>query len=219
MLPLVALLAVFVLGGETAGARSRGSSCGSAPSSSSSRGALTRAGPGPATIGPMRLSRHPHVEVDPRRPRPPPTRSGPSRRPSARPSTERSLAFLAQANGGKLDYIFELPTDTGPFPLCFYTLYSTRLPFPGRAPAGLVLHELELERRLKVLRPGLLPIAADGGTSVLYVDLAPERRGRVVAYVEGLPGWDGTPEGSFVDVAPDLDAFLSGALPEYRRRA
>jgi len=119
------------------------------------------------------------------------------------------LDFLRAANGGRLDYTFELPTGAGPFPLCFYTLYSTRLPAPGRPPAGLVLHELEIERRLKGLRAGLLPIAGDGGTSVLYVDLAPESYGRVVAYVEGLPGWDGTPEGSFVDLAPGLPSYLS----------
>ena len=120
------------------------------------------------------------------------------------------VEFLAVANGGKLDYTFELPTEAGPFPLCFYSLYSTRRPFPGRAPGGLILHELEMERRLKGLREGLLPIACDGGTSVLYVDLAPERRGRVVAYVEGLPAWDGTLEGCFVEVAPSLPRFLSG---------
>jgi hypothetical protein len=120
------------------------------------------------------------------------------------------LDFLAVANGGKLDYTFELPTEAGPFPLCFYALYSTRRPLPGRAPGGLILHELELERRLKGLRPGLLPVAGDGGTSVLYVDLSPERYGCVVAYVEGLPGWDGTPEGCYVDVAPGLSAFLAG---------
>ncbi len=119
------------------------------------------------------------------------------------------LAFLAGANGGKLDYTFEHPTEAGPFPLCFYSLYSTRYPFPGRSPGGLILHELEVERRLKGLRPGLLPIAADGGTSVLYVDLAPERRGRIVAYVEGLPGWDGTPEGCYVDLAPSLGEYLA----------
>lgn len=119
------------------------------------------------------------------------------------------LDFLSAANGGKLDYTFELATEAGPFPLCFYSLYSTRRPSPGRAPAGLVLHELELERRLKGLRPGLLPIAGDGGTSVLYVDLAPGRYGRVVAWVDGLPGWDGTPEGCQVELAPSLPSFLS----------
>ena len=67
-----------------------------------------------------------------------------------------------------------------------------------------------MERRLKDLRPGLLPIAGDGGTSVLYVDLAPERYGRVVAYVEGLPGWDGTTEGCFVEVARDLAEYAAG---------
>ncbi|MFN7990508.1 MAG: SMI1/KNR4 family protein [Thermoanaerobaculia bacterium] len=157
----------------------------------------------------MSTARYLHLEVD--APKAPPTEEELSAIEEAvgAPLPEELLEFLAVANGGKLDYVFELATEAGPFPLCFYTLYSTRRPFPGRAPAGLVLHELETERRLKDLRPGLLPIAGDGGTSVLYVDLAPERRGRVVGYVEGLPGWDGTPEGSFVDLAPDLPSFLA----------
>ena len=114
------------------------------------------------------------------------------------------------ANGGKLDYTFELPTKSGSFPLCFYSLYATRFPLPGRPAAGLILHELEVERRLKGLPAGLLPIAGGGGTSVLYVDLTPERRGQVVAWVEGLPGWDGTPEGCFVQIAPSLSSFVAG---------
>lgn len=157
----------------------------------------------------MKLHRYPHLEVD--APKAPPTEEELSAIESAVGAKlpPDLLELLAGANGGKLDYVFELPTEARPFPLCFYSLYSTRLPYPGRSPAGLILHELEMERRLKDLRPGLLPIGADGGTSVLYVDLAPERHGRVVAYVEGLPGWDGTPEGCFVDLAPSLDDFLS----------
>lgn len=126
------------------------------------------------------------------------------------PLPEELREWLAALNGGRLDYVFELATEAGPFPLCFYTLYSTRRPSPARAAAGLVLHELGMERRLKDLRPGLLPIAGDGGTSVLYVDLAPPGTGQVVAYVEGLPGWDGTPEGCFVPVAPSLSAYAAG---------
>ncbi|MBK9089532.1 MAG: SMI1/KNR4 family protein [Holophagales bacterium] len=157
----------------------------------------------------MRLDRFPHLEVD--APRSPPTDEEIAAIETAvgEKLPADLLDFLAAANGGKLDYTFELPTEFRPFPLCFYSLYSTRLPHQGRAPGGLILHELEVERRLKDLRPGLLPIAADGGTSVLYVDLAPERYGRIVAYVEGLPGWDGTPEGSFVDLAPSLDEYLA----------
>ena len=157
----------------------------------------------------MRLSRHPHVEVD--SPKAPPTAEEVAAIEAAAgtPLPAELLDFLSEANGGKLDYSFELPTEAGPFPLCFYSLYSTRRPFPGRGAGGLILQELEVERRLKGLRPDLLPVAGDGGTSVLYVDLAPDRRGRIVAYVEGLPGWDGTPEGCFVDLAPSLAAFLS----------
>ena len=157
----------------------------------------------------MSSARFLHLEIDAPKTAPTPEEIA-AAAPAARGRLPEELrAFLAVANGGKLDYTFELQTEAGPFPLCFYTVFSTRTPFRGRTNAGLVLHELELERRLKGLRPGLLPIAADGGTSVLYVDLAPGRYGRVTAYVEGLPGWDGTPEGSFVDLAPNLTAFLS----------
>lgn len=158
----------------------------------------------------MSPARYLHLEID--APKAPPTEEELSaiEEVVGAPLPKELLDFLAVANGGKLDYVFELATEAGPFPLCFYTLYSTRRPRPGRAPAALILHELEAERRLKGLRPGLLPIAGDGGTSVLYVDLAPERRGRIVGYVEGLPGWDGTPEGSFVELAPSLPLYLSG---------
>jgi len=157
----------------------------------------------------MKLDRFPHLEID--APKGPPADEEIAEIESAVGAKLPSelLDFLAAANGGKLDYTFELPTEARPFPLCFYSLYSTRHPFPGRSPGGLILHELEVERRLKGLRSGLLPIAADGGTSVLYVDLAPERYGRIVGYVEGLPGWDGTPEGCFVELAPSLAEFLS----------
>lgn len=157
----------------------------------------------------MKLNGFPHLEVD--APKAPPTAeeiAGIESAVGARLPADL-LDFLSAANGGKLDYTFELPTESRPFPLCFYSLYSTRPPYPGRSPAGLILHELEVERRLKDLRSGLLPIGADGGTSVLYVDLAPERYGRIVAYVEGLPGWDGTPEGCFVDLASTLAGYLS----------
>ena len=157
----------------------------------------------------MRLDRFPHLEVD--APKAPPTGEEIAAIETAVgvKLPPELLGFLAAANGGKLDYTFEVPTESRPFQLCFYSIYSTRHPYPGRSPAGLILHELEVERRLKGLRPGLLPIAADGGTSVLYVDLAPERSGRIVAYVEGLPDWDGTPEGCFIDLAPSLDEYLA----------
>lgn len=158
----------------------------------------------------MTLSHAPRLLVD--APKAPPTAEEIAALEAATGETLPAdlLDFLSAVNGGKLDYSFDLATESGPFPLCFYSVCSTRLPSPGRARAGLVLHELEMERRLKGLRAGLLPIAADGGTSVLYFDLAPASRGRVVAYVEGLPGWDGTPEGCFVDLAPSLSEFVSG---------
>lgn len=158
----------------------------------------------------MATGRPLHLEID--APKAPPTPEEISAIEAAAGASlpPELLDFLRIANGGRLDYTFELPTGAGPFPLCFYTVYSTRFPAPGRSPAGLLLHELDVERRLKALRPGLLPIAGDGGTSVLYVDLSAERYGRVFAWVEGLPGWDGTPEGCLVELAPGLPSYLEG---------
>ena len=156
------------------------------------------------------MTRYRNVEVDAPKAPPTPEELAAIEEAAGEPLPSDLLEFLEAANGGRLDYSFDLQTEAGPLPLCFYTLYSTRRPSPGRASVALILGELENERRLKALRPGLLPIAGAGGTSVLYVDLAPERRGRVVAYVEGLPGWDGTTEGCFVDLAPDLPSFLAG---------
>ncbi|MBK9964902.1 MAG: SMI1/KNR4 family protein [Holophagales bacterium] len=134
----------------------------------------------------MRLDHFPHLEVD---------------APKAPPTAEE-IAGIETAVGATL------PPDLLDF-LSAANGESSTSPSSFRRRGGLILHELEVERRLKDLRPGLLPIGADGGTSVLYVDLAPERYGRIVAYVEGLPGWDGTPEGCFVDLAPTLAAYLS----------
>jgi hypothetical protein len=158
----------------------------------------------------MKAGRYGHLLVD--APKGPPTDAeiGAIEEAVGSPLPEELREWLAAFNGGTLDYTFELETGAGPFPLCFYSLFSSRRPSPARPAAGLILHELAMERRLKALRAGLLPIAGDGGTSVLYVDLAPERRGRVVAYVEGLPDWDGTTEGCYVVVAPDLPAYAAG---------
>ena len=56
--------------------------------------------------------------------------------------------------------------------------------------------------------------------SVVFLDLTPEGNGRVVAYVEGLPGWDGDPASAFVVLAPDFAGFVDGLyrnLEEPRR--
>lgn len=118
------------------------------------------------------------------------------------------VAFLAQANGGRLDYSFDVPVPGGALPVSFHSLHHTRRPSALRPSPGSMLHELSAERRTKGVARELLPFASDGGASVVFLDLTPEGSGRVVAYVEGLPGWDGDPHSAFVVLAGSFAAFL-----------
>lgn len=101
------------------------------------------------------------------------------------------LAFLNVANGGRLDYSIDLPVPEDRRAICFYNLYSTRPPRPGRASPGRMLFELEGERTHKGVAREMLPFASDDGSSVLFLDLTREGGGRVVAFIEGLEGWSG----------------------------
>ncbi len=130
------------------------------------------------------------------------------------------VAFLREANGGWLDYAFDVPVQGGALPVTFHSLHSSRLPSSVRPSPGAMLHEIVSERRAKGIERGVLPFASNGGASIAYLDLTQEGNGRVVAFIEGLPGWDGEPASAFVTLAPDFDAFVSGLylnLEEPRR--
>lgn len=132
------------------------------------------------------------------------------------------VAFLADANGGRLDYSFDVPAGGQTVPVSFHSLHHTRRPLPWKPSPGAMLHEIEAERRTKGVARELLPFASDGGASVVFLDLTPEGNGRVVAYVEGLPGWDGDPASAFVVLASDFAAFAAALylnLEEPRRHS
>ncbi len=118
------------------------------------------------------------------------------------------VAFLATSNGGRLEYALDVPAGERELRVVFWSLFSTREPLPGLRANGKFLHELASERALKGVPHGYLPFATDGGASVAYLDLTPEGAGRVVGYIEGLPGWTGVPESAFVELAPSFEAFL-----------
>ncbi len=119
------------------------------------------------------------------------------------------VEFLATANGGRLDYSFDVPAGDGVLRMVFWSVLSTRRPLPGVPAHGKLLHEIEAERRLRGAGRHLLPFATDGGASVVYLDLSPEGYGRVVAFIEGLPQWTGVLQSALVTLAPDFDGFVS----------
>ncbi len=120
------------------------------------------------------------------------------------------LEFLKVANGGKLDYSFDLARAGETLSLCFYTTYSTRRPRGWRPSPGTMLQEVATERADKGIAREILPFAMGGGSSVAYLDLTKEGNGRVVAYVEGLPGWTGDPRSAWVTIAPDFPSYVAG---------
>lgn len=130
------------------------------------------------------------------------------------------LSFLSYANGGRLDYGFDVRVGEEIVPVSFHSLHHSRRPSAWKPSPGAMLHEIRVERHTKGVARAFLPFASDGGASVAFLDLTPEGRGRVVAYVEGLPGWSGDPASAWVDLAPDFAGFVAGLyrnLEEPRR--
>jgi hypothetical protein len=115
-------------------------------------------------------------------------------------------AFLDVANGGYLEYVVDVPTGADSTePISFCGIFSSR----QSDTLETILGELASGRQYMNLPPGVLPIARDGGGSLLFLDLSPRGQGRVVAYVEGLPEWTGLrAESGLVELAPSLGAYV-----------
>jgi hypothetical protein len=115
--------------------------------------------------------------------------------------------FLAVGNGGNLEYVVSVAFPDGHVEDmsfgAFFTLGSS-----GRRERA--MDELLRARKGYKIPPGVLPIARDGGGSILFLDLTTEGQGRIVAFVEGLPAWTGRrAESGFIEVAPSFDAYVA----------
>jgi hypothetical protein len=116
--------------------------------------------------------------------------------------------FLQVANGGYLEYIVDVPVGDGRSEaLSFCGIFSAE---DGDFCDETFVGEIRSAREYQKIPPGVLPFARDGGGSVAYLDLSPEGRGRVVAFVEGLPEWTGLrTESAFIELAPSFDDYVS----------
>lgn len=114
--------------------------------------------------------------------------------------------FLQVANGGCLEYVVEVPLNEN---------QSEALSFSGilrsgEGEHGTFLGELRSAREYAKVPKGVLPFAQDGGGSTLFLDLTPEGRGRVVAFVHGLPEWTGLRrESGYVELAASFEAYVA----------
>jgi len=117
------------------------------------------------------------------------------------------LQYLAVANGGYLEYSIEVPTGTGNSEkLSFCGLFSADT---GTFCDETFVGEIRSGRQFMKLPAGVLPFARDGGGSVVYLDLTTAGNGKVIAFVEGLPGWTGLrTDSAFVELAASFDEYV-----------
>ena len=116
--------------------------------------------------------------------------------------------FLRVANGGYLEYVVDVPTDTGKIePLCFGSIFSVD---EGTFCDETFVGEIRSAREHVKIPQGVLPFARDGGGSVVYLDLSCEGNGRVVALVMGLPEWTGRrTDSAFIELASSFDEYVA----------
>ncbi|MFE2095277.1 SMI1/KNR4 family protein [Streptomyces sp. NPDC059460] len=130
------------------------------------------------------------------------------------PTSYRS--FLEGAGGVSLAYSIRLP-DCEPEQLqSFDDLYQLGRDSDGEYGWGTLLGEYRRSREgwfaEAVSLTGLLPIARNGGSDTLFLDLNPAAQGRLHAFVHGIP-WPGRlHQGVFTKVADDFDSYLSSLV-------
>ncbi|MGA5149516.1 SMI1/KNR4 family protein [Streptomyces griseoincarnatus] len=121
-------------------------------------------------------------------------------------------SFLAAAGGERLDYSVRLPA-CEPEPIqSFDSLYQLGRDDAGEYGWGTLLGEYRRSRdgwlAENVPLTGLLPIARNGGSDVLYLDLNPATHGQLHAFVHAI-AWPGyLDDHVFTKVADDFDAYL-----------
>lgn len=126
------------------------------------------------------------------------------------PSSYRS--FLEAAGGESLTYSVRLPA-CEPEPVqSFDDLYQLGRDGDGEYGWGTLLGEYRRSRdgwlAGEVSLAGLLPIARNGGSDTLFLDLNPATHGQLHAFVHGIPHPGYLSKGVFTKVADDFDAYL-----------
>jgi hypothetical protein len=122
--------------------------------------------------------------------------------------------FLEAAGGSQLEYAIDFPAGEPDSEIIgFNDLYRLGRDEHGDYGYGTLLGEYRNNASWwlasEVSLHGLLPIARNGGSDTLFLDLNPATHGQVHAFVHGLPGWTGLRQrGLFTKVADDFDTYL-----------
>ncbi|MFF2307937.1 SMI1/KNR4 family protein [Streptomyces sp. NPDC058128] len=130
------------------------------------------------------------------------------------PSSYRS--FLEAAGGKSLTYSVRLQAcEPEPFQ-SFDDLYQLGRDDAGEYGWGTLLGEYRRSRDGGLAREislaGLLPIARNGGSDTLFLDLNPATHGQLHACVHGIPYPGYLSKGVFAHVADSFDTYLDGLV-------
>lgn len=117
------------------------------------------------------------------------------------------LDFLTFANGGTFNYCIEIPQINDVLSFC--SIFSTKDKNSFDNIYETFIYEIKEYRKSFNLPPQVLPFAVDGGGSPLFLDLTESGKGRIVAFVHGLPEWTGRAgEDAFIEIASGFDSYL-----------
>lgn len=155
----------------------------------------------------MSYSRYRHVAIEDAKPAPTARQIAAVERVLGASLPTSFVEFLAVANGGYCEYVVDVPLGDGSTEeMSFCGIFSVD---EGTFCDETLVGEIRAGREYAKIPEGVLPFARDGGGSILYLDLSPEGRGRVVAFVTGLPDWAGSrSESALVELAPSFDAYV-----------
>lgn len=123
------------------------------------------------------------------------------------PSSYR--AFLDDANSGDLgNYFVEVEHPEMKVPRSFGFLYGTKPKNPGM-PIGSFEFEVAESRMHAQLPQQVLPIARDDSGCELFIDMTPDGQGSIIAFIQGIEGWENQPkENAYVFVADSFEDYL-----------
>jgi hypothetical protein len=134
------------------------------------------------------------------------------------PLPQSYRSFLLEAGGKSLPYSVRLPA-CEPEPLqSFDDLFQLGRDDKGEYGWGTLIGEYRRSRggwlAGELPLAGLLPIARNGGSDTLFLDLNPASHGRLHAFVQGIPHSGYLTQGVFTQVAEDFDAYLASLFVE-----
>ncbi|MEU3304535.1 SMI1/KNR4 family protein [Streptomyces sp. NPDC006678] len=127
-------------------------------------------------------------------------------------------SFLEAAGGESFPYSVYVPAcDPEPFQ-SFDDLHQLGCDGDGEYGWGTLLGEYRRSRdgwlTHEVSLAGLLPIARNGGSDTLFLDLNPATHGQLHAFVHGIPHPGYLPRGVFTKVADNFDTYLDSLVVE-----